>query len=270
MIGRAYGWEIRKLLHQKRTFAGLIGAVIYALAFVVVFRLRSDAALPPDIPLASQVKDTAAVLPLALLSFATFFGAPVLASLVPGDIVASEDSNNTLKMILTRSAGRGTIYVAKALASATYGIVLVATLLITSLAGSTIAFGAHPATLVDGTVVSGAHAVGLTALAYTAYLLPIAVLVSVALFLSTVTRNAAAAIIGTVLFSLTLEGIAALPGFGSASPYLLPAQYNAWQSLFGETTDVSITRSAIVCAVYVAIPLIAGWIVFRRRDVAGA
>lgn len=168
------------------------------------------------------------------------------------------------------SAGRGTIYVAKALASATYGIVLVATLLITSLAGSTIAFGAHPATLVDGTVVSGAHAVGLTALAYTAYLLPIAVLVSVALFLSTVTRNAAAAIIGTVLFSLTLEGIAALPGFGSASPYLLPAQYNAWQSLFGETTDVSITRSAIVCAVYVAIPLIVGWIVFRRRDVAGA
>ena len=82
MIGRAYGWEIRKLLRQKRTFAGLIAAVIYALAFVVVLRLRSDAALPPDIPLASQVKDTAAVLPLALLSFATFFGAPVIAFLM--------------------------------------------------------------------------------------------------------------------------------------------------------------------------------------------
>ena len=269
MIGGAYRWEIRKLLRQKRTFAGLFAAVIYALAFVVVLKLRSDAALPPDIPLAKQVKDTGAVLPLALLSFATFFGAPVIASIVPGDIVASEDSNNTLKMILTRSAGRETIYAAKALASATYGIVLVATLLIVSLAGSTLAFGIHPATLEDGTVVSGAHAAGLTALAYAAYLLPIAVLVSIAFFLSTVTRNAAAAIIGTVIFSLTLEGIAVLPGLGSAKPYLFPAQYSAWQSLFG-IPDASIIRAVIVCAVYAAIPLIAGWTIFRRRDVAGA
>lgn len=270
MIVRAYAWEIHKLLRQKRTFAGLIAAVLYAAAFVVVLRVRADAALPPDIPLASQVKHTAAVLPLALLSFATFFGAPVVASIVPGDIVASEDSNNTLKMILTRSAGRGTIYFAKALASATYGIVLVATMLIVSLAGSTVAFGVHPATLEDGTVVGGAHAVGLTVLAYGAYLFPIAVLIGIAFFLSTVTRNAAAAIIGTVLFSLAFEGVAVLPGLGAVRPFLLPAQYSAWESLFHQATDASILRSAVVCAVYVALPLVAGWIVFRRRDVAGA
>ena len=100
---RAYGWELRKLVRQKRTFAGLLAAVLYALAFVIALSVKKHAGIPPDIPLAKQVTKTAVVLPLALLAFATFFGAPVISSLVAGDIVASEDSNNTLKTILTRS-----------------------------------------------------------------------------------------------------------------------------------------------------------------------
>jgi len=267
VIWGAYRWELRKLLRQKRTLAAVGAAVLYALAFVITLRLKSKAGLPPDIPLAGQVKQTAAVLPLALLAFATFFGAPIIASLVPGDIVASEDTNNTLKMILTRSAGRGTIYAAKVLASVTYAVALVGLLLTTALVGSTIAFGVHPAHLEDGRVVSGLHALGLTAAAYAAYLLPVGVLVAVALFLSTATRNAPAAIIGTVFVALVFQGIAALPGLSGAKPYLLPDQFTAWESLFGGSG--SIPRAAFVCIVYAAIPTAGGWLVFRRRDVAG-
>ena len=74
---RAYGWELRKLVRQKRTFAGLLAAVLYALAFVIALSVKKHAGIPPDIPLAKQVTKTAVVLPLALLAFATFFGAPV-------------------------------------------------------------------------------------------------------------------------------------------------------------------------------------------------
>jgi ABC-2 type transport system permease protein len=267
VIWGAYWWEVRKLLRQKRTLAAVGAAILYALAFVVTLRLKADAALPPDIRMGSQVKHTAAALPLALLAFATFFGAPIVASLVPGDIVASEDSNNTLKMILTRSSGRGTIYLAKILASATYAVALVLVLLATALAGSIIAFGVHRAHLLDGRSVSGLHALLLTAGAYGAYLLPVAVLASIALFLSTATRNAPAAIIGTVFVSLVFQGVAALPGLEHERPYLLPSQFTAWQSLFGDSG--SIARAAVVCAAYSALPLIAGWIIFRRRDVAG-
>jgi len=31
----------------------------------------------------------------------------------------------------------------------------------------------------------------------------------------------------------------------------------------------SIPRAALVCAVYAAIPTVAGWLIFRRRDIAG-
>jgi ABC-2 type transport system permease protein len=133
--------------------------------------------------------------------------------------------------------------------------------------GSIVAFGVHAARLEDGRQVGGLHAIGLTAGAYGAYLFPVTVLVGVALFLSTATRNAPAAIIGTVLFSLVFQGIAALPGLGGAKPYLLPDQFTAWQSLLGGSGSIS--RAAVVCAVYTAIPIVGGWLVFRRRDVAG-
>ena len=268
-LARAYAWETRKLIRQKRTWAGLIAAVLYALAFVIALTAKKHAGIPPDIPLAKQVTQSGVVLPLALLAFATFFGAPVISSLVAGDIMSSEDSNNTLKMILTRSTGRGTIYVAKILAAASYGLALMLVLFATSIVGSILSWGLHPVTLLDGTTQAGGHAVGLDALAYAAYLLPMAVLVAVAFFLSTVTRNSAAAIVGTVIFSLAFQGLAALPGMHGAKPYLLPEQFTAWQALFGKS-GADIGRAAWTCALYSLVPLLAGWAVFARRDVAGA
>jgi ABC-2 type transport system permease protein len=172
-------------------------------------------------------------------------------------------------MILTRSTGRGTIYAAKALAAATYGTALIAAMFLTSIIGSVVSWGLHGVTLLDGRPATAGHALALAALAYAAYLLPLAVLVAVALFLSTATRNSAAAIVGTVIFSLAFQGIAALPGLGPAKPYLLPAQFDAWQGLFGQG-NASIGRAAWVCLLYTIVPLAAGWAIFARRDVAGA
>jgi ABC-2 type transport system permease protein len=268
-LARAYGWELRKLVRQKRTWAGLIAAVLYALAFVITLSVQKHPGIPPDIPLAKQLTKTGVVVPLALLAFATFFGAPVISALVAGDIVASEDSNNTLKMILTRSTTRGTIYAAKALAAETYGIALLVVLFATSVIGSVTSWGLRGATLLDGTRVTGAHALGLVALAYASYLLPLTVLVAVAFLLSTLTRNSAAAIVGTVIFSLAFQGMAALPVFKGAKPYFLPQQFDSWQALFGEG-GLSITRAIWVCALYALLAVIGGWVAFARRDVAGA
>jgi ABC-2 type transport system permease protein len=268
-LGRAYGWEILKLVRQKRTWAGLIAAVLYAAAFVIALAVKKHAGIPPDVPLAKQVTRSGVVLPIALLTFATYFGAPVIASLVAGDIVSSEDANNTLKMILTRSTGRGTIYASKALAAATYGVALIVTLFVASVIGSEIAWGMHGVTLLDGTHASGGRGLGLDALAYLTYLMPLAVLVAFAFFLSTVTRNSAAAIVGTVIFALAFQGVAALPGMEGAKPYLLPMQFESWELLFGKGGE-SILRAAWTCAIYTAVPLAAGWAVFARRDIAGA
>ena len=53
-------------------------------------------------------------------------------------------------------------------------------------------------------------------------------------------------------------------------PYSLTAQYFAWQGLLRTPTDwAPITHSAWVCALYAVPALVAGYLVFLRRDVAG-
>ena len=82
------------------------------------------------------------------------------------------------------------------------------------------------------------------------YLIPIAAVVCIGLLLSTITRNSAAAVVGTLMVSLLFQLIGILPGLG-ASAYLLSTQFNAWQGLLRQPIDWSpIVRAAWVCAMY--------------------
>ena len=62
----------------------------------------------------------------------------------------------------------------------------------------------------------------------------------------------------------------AIPGLEGLHPYLLTQQYFAWQGLLRTPTDwAPITHSLWVCALYAVPALVAGYLVFLRRDVAG-
>lgn len=270
MTATVYRWEVRKLVAQKRTYAGLIAATIFALAFVLVLRFRHNAAVPTDIPLGAQVKQTGLALPLVLLQFASIFGAPLITALVASDIVATEHQNSTLKTVLTRSVTRGQLFTGKAFAAATYAVAVIATCGIVSFVGATLAFGLHPLRDVAGNVHGAGHAFGLVLAGYGVYLLPAFVVCAFAFFLSVVARNGAAALIGALLYALAFQLVAALPGIGGVKRYLLPAQWGAWQALFDAPGHGGAPVRAIwVCAIYTAIPLLVAWVVFRRRDVAG-
>ena len=95
-------------------------------------------------------------------------------------------------------------------------------------------------------------------------------IVAIGLLLSTVTRNSAAAVVGTLMVSLLIQLIGVLPGLGSLKPYLLSTQFNAWQGLLRTPTDWEpIVRALWVCALYAVPALTASFLVFMRRDVAG-
>src|SRR5581483_8191092 len=161
MTAVVYRWELRKLVAQKRTYAGFVAAAVFALAFVLVLRLKHNAAVPADIPLGSQVKHTGLALPLVLLQFASIFGAPLITALVASDIFATEHQNATLKTVLTRSVGRGSLYAGKAFAAATYAAAVVLTCGLVAFVGASVAFGLHPLRDVAGATHSVANALGL-------------------------------------------------------------------------------------------------------------
>jgi ABC-2 type transport system permease protein len=265
----AFRWETRKLVSQKRTYIGIGAAALLPIVFVVVMSLQTGG--PYDVPLGHNLRKTGLAITLVVLTFASRFGAQLVTALVAGDIVAQEDSNRTLKTVLTRSTGRGPIYAGKALAAASYVVAILSVTGGVALVGALISWGFHPVRTTTGATLAAGHALGLVAAAYAVYLLPVLVIASFAFFLSTVTRNSAAALVGALLFALGFQLVAALPGIGSVKHYLLPDQFNAWESLFGRgDADFLIGRAAWTCAAYAAIPLFAGWLYFRRRDVAGA
>jgi len=256
-VATVYRWELRKLRYQKRTYLGLGLAVIVPIIFVAAVSFRNHG--PHDVAFGDYVDRSGLAVPLVILLFGAIWMFPLIAALVAGDIVASEDHNGTLKTILTRSLDRGQIFTGKALAAATYAIVAIV-----------LKSGFNPLQSLSGTIVSAPKGLELVFVSLLVYLIPILAIVCIGLLLSTITHNSAAAVVGTLMFSLIIQLIAILPGLGGAQPYLLSTQFNAWQGLLRTPTDWDpIIRAAWVCALYGLPALGAAYLVFLRRDVAG-
>ncbi len=265
---RVYKWELLKLLAQKRTYLGLGVAVLVPLIFTFVLIIKPGG--PNDIPLGRYIRQTGLALPFVVLFFMSIWAFPLITALVAGDIVASESHNGTLKTILTRSRNRGEIYAAKVLATFTYTAVAILAMGAVAMIAASIEWGFNPLTSLSGTTVSAGHALGLLGASLAIYAWPMAAIASFGLFLSTVTRNSAAAVVGTLMWALFMQLLGVLPGTEAIRPYLLGEQFQAWHGFLRTPADwTPVVRALWVCAIYVTVPLAAGYLVFVRRDVAG-
>jgi ABC-2 type transport system permease protein len=263
-------WELRKLISQKRTYLGLGLAVILPLIFVLVQRLRSHRGHEQGNIFASHITQSGLATPVLMLLFLSVFMLPLIASLVAGDIVAAEDGNGTLKTILTRSVDRGQVFAAKALAAFTYAAIAVLLSALVATGAGVASWGFHSVVTFSGTIVSAPEGLLLVFASNAVYLIPLFAVVSIGLLLSTVTRNSAAAVVGTIGFTILLFIVAQIPGVEAIKPYLLTEQYENWHGLLRTPTDwAPILHSLWVCALYSGACLSAAYLVFLRRDIAG-
>jgi ABC-2 type transport system permease protein len=268
-MGAVYRWELRKLCAQKRTYLGLGGAVLVPIAFVVALAAQHGSG-PTDVPLGRALRDTGLAVPFVVLFFMSIWGLPLVTALVAGDIVAAESHNGTLKTILTRSRDRGQVFAGKTCAAVTYTLLALVAMVAVGVAAGVVEFGWHPLTSLSGTKVAPGTGLGLLALSTLVYAWPLLAIAAFGLMLSTVTRNSAASVVGTLMFALLMQLLGALPGTEAIRPYLLGEQFSAWHGLLRRPTDwAPIERAAWLCAAYGAVALVAGYLVFLRRDVTG-
>jgi ABC-2 type transport system permease protein len=267
-VGTAYAWELRKLRAQKRTYIGLGCAVIFPLIFIGSLLVGSGG--PNDIPFGRYVRESGLAIPLVALIFGAIWFFPLVTALVAGDIVAAEDSNGTLKTILTRSVDRQQIYAAKVLAALSYAALALVLYVGVGLLGGGLAWGFNPLISLSGTHVGVGRGLVLLAASSAAYLLPTIAVAAIALLLSTVSRNSAAAVVGTLMISLVMQLIGVISALDVLHPYLLSTQFNAWQGLLRDPIDwAPVIRGAWVSALYALPCLGVAFTVFLRRDVAG-
>jgi ABC-2 type transport system permease protein len=275
MIGGAligYRWELRKLLAQKRTWLGFAAAALVPIIFLVSIQISKVTLHPPDgpydTPLGPNLRQTGLALNLVAFKLIGVLGPTLIVALVAGDIVAGEDMGGTLKTILPRSLRRTEVLAGKALALLTYLAAALAVFFVVGELAGALVWGFDPLTNLSGHVISAAHALGLSAVAMVVYALPVIAIASFGFFLSVVTRQSVAAIAGTFLYAMALQGLSALSAIASARPYLLVDQLTAWHDLFmTPTAGDAIVRSLWVSAAFALAPLAAAWIVFARRDV---
>jgi ABC-2 type transport system permease protein len=269
-VRTVYRWELRKLVSQKRTYLGLGLAVLLPTIFIVVQLVRGNPPHGADSIFAAEIFQSGLATPVLMLTFLAPFFLPLIAALVAGDVVAAEDNNGTLKTILTRSVDRGQVILAKTLAALTYGATAVFLSAAVATGGGIAAWGFNSVRTFSGTVVSAPKALLLVFAANVCFLIPLLTIACIGVLLSTVSRNSAASIVGTLGFTLVLAVISQIPGLEGAHPYLLTTQYFAWQGLLRTPTDwAPIVHSLWLCALYAVPALLAAYLVFLRRDVAG-
>jgi ABC-2 type transport system permease protein len=263
-----YRWELRKLRAQKRTYLGLGAAAVVPIIFAVA--LATQSGQPNDVAFGRYLHDTGLAIPLVLLLFGSVWMFPLITALVAGDIVAAEDRHGTLKTILTRSVERQQIFLAKALATASYAVLAIAIMGVVAVAAGVLVSGFNPITTLSGTRVSAPRGLGLVWASLLVYLIPILSIACIGLLFSTLFRNSGAAVVSTLMFSLLLQLIGILPGLGALQPYLLSTQFDAWQGFLRTPVDwAPILRALWVCSIYALPALGAALLVFLRRDVAG-
>jgi ABC-2 type transport system permease protein len=263
-------WELRKLAAQKRTYLGFAIALVVPVFFVIAEHFNQHHGHGDNSIFFSEITQSGLVTPVLSLILASTFFLPLSTALVCGDIVANEDGNGTLKTILTRSVDRGQVFAAKVLAAFAYAAAAVFLAAFVATIAGVASWGFNDIVSLSGTVVPPGEALLLILAANACYLIPIAAIVSIGVLLSTVTRNSAAAVVGTLAVTLVLALIPIIPGLEGARPYLLTTEYNAWQGLLRTPTDwAPILHSLWVCALYAVPSLFAAYLVFLRRDVAG-
>jgi ABC-2 type transport system permease protein len=242
--------------------------MIVPVIFVVVLQLQSGG--PNDVPLGRYIRDSGIVTPLVVLLFMSIWGFPLITALVAGDIVASETHNGTLKTILTRSRERGQVFAGKAMATLTYTFAIVVLMGVVGVVAGSAAFGFHSFTSLSGTPVSAGRGLGLMFASLLVYVPPLAGIAAFGLLLSTVTRNSAASVVGTLMFALFMQLLGVLPGTQAIRPYLLGTQFDAWHGFLRTPTDwTPVIRAIWLSALYIVLPTTAAYLVFLRRDVAG-
>ena len=98
------------------------------------------------------------------------------------------------------------------LAAATYAALALVLMGSVAVVAGSLESGFNGLVSLSGTHVAAGHALGLVAASFAVYMIPVAAVVCVGLLLSALTRNSAAAVVGTLMFALLMQLIGILPG----------------------------------------------------------
>jgi ABC-2 type transport system permease protein len=262
---RTFRFEILKMISQWRIRALVLACWIAPGIFVAAVSQQST--LPVDTLFGRWMLATGWAGSLVTLGFAGTWALPLLTSVVAGDVFAAEDRLGTWRHLLVAVRSPRRIFVAKALASLSVILLLVAGLAVSSTVGGLLAVGNHPLIGLDGQLLTPADTAVRVLLAWLCVLAPTLSLAAIGLLGSVALGRSPMGLLlpAVVALALQLAQMLPLPVFVRLA---LPGYaFISWNGLF--TTPAQSGPLLIAIAVSLAWAVVAtglAYVLFVRRD----
>ncbi|WP_316758180.1 ABC-2 family transporter permease [Streptomyces herbicida] len=264
-VPRGYRFELVKLVSQWRIRLLVLACWIVPAVFVAAVSRQST--LPVDTLFGRWMHATGWAGPLVMLGFAGTWALPLLTSVVAGDVFASEDRLGTWRHLLVAIRSHRRIFVAKALASITVILLLVAGLACSSAAGGVVAVGNQPLVGLDGHLLTPAGAAGKVSLAWLCVLAPTLALAGIGLLGSVTLGRSPMGLLMPALVALAMQ-LAQMMPLPVAVRLALPSYaFIAWNGLFTDPAQLGPLLIGIVVSLLWAVTAtVLAYVLFVRRD----
>ncbi|MGI8752903.1 MAG: ABC transporter permease [Acidimicrobiales bacterium] len=260
--------ELVQLFRRTRTIVLLGVLLVLPILLSVAIYLSGGPGSGQGPAFLDRVSHNGVFAALAGLTVALPFFLPLTVAVVAGDTIAGEASLGTLRYVLTRPSGRGSLLAVKGATVATFCIAGALLVAIGGLIAGSILFPIGNVIGLSGTSFSLGEGVLRTLLAAVIVGASLLGLASIGMFISTLTDvpvGAMAATVGVAVLSSVLD---AVPQVHAIHPWLFTHNWFA----FGDVlrTPVSwhnIVRDLLLQAGYIAVFASAAWARFTTRDV---
>jgi len=263
-VTRAYRFELVKLLSQWRLRVLILACWLVPAG--LVSEVSRQSSLPADTVFGRWMHATGWAGSLVVLGFAGLYVLPLITSLVAGDVFAVEDRLGTWRHLLVAIRSPRRIFAAKALASLTVIVLLLAGLAVSSTAG-VLVVGNRSLIGLDGQVISAADAAGKVALAWLCVLAPTLALAAIGLLGSVTLGRSPMGLLLPALAALAMDGAQILPLPVALRAGLPSYGFIAWRGLFTSPVQLAPLLVSIAVSLLWAVVVtgLAYWL-FLRRD----
>jgi ABC-2 type transport system permease protein len=264
-VARGYRFEVVKLVSQWRIRLLVLACWLAPGLFVAAVGQQST--LPTDTLFGRWMHATGWAGPLVVLGFAGSWALPLLTSVVAGDVFAAEDRLGTWRHLLVAVRSPRRIFAAKALASLTVIVLMVAGLAVSGAAGGLLAEGSHPLVGLDDHLLSPSNAAGEVFLAWACVLAPTLALAAIGLLGSVTLGRSPMGLLLPALVALAMQLAQMLPLPVTVRVALPGYAFIAWNGLFADPQQTGpLLIGVVVALVWAVLATALAYLLFLRRD----